>query len=129
MHIAKTLRAGCHQPISTYSLHCSSFLGLPFGILNIELVKPKKRTYNGDYRCCTNRSSQSHHQVPTPDPVTATKSYDVRCQHPGKFLNAQTVTMTRGFHTYLVLLDFGKLQPNISKAYPHYNRKKNAPPD
>ena len=28
----------------TYSLHCSSFLGLPFGILNIELVKPKKGT-------------------------------------------------------------------------------------
>ena len=29
---------------STYSLHCSSFLGLPFRILNIELVKPKKGT-------------------------------------------------------------------------------------
>ena len=28
----------------TYSLHCSSFLGLPFRILNIELVKPKKGT-------------------------------------------------------------------------------------
>ena len=29
-----------------YSLHCSSFLGLPFdfGILNIDLVKPKKGT-------------------------------------------------------------------------------------
>ena len=27
---------------STYSLHCSSFLGLPFRILNIDLVKPKK---------------------------------------------------------------------------------------
>ena len=26
----------------TYSLHCNSFLGLPFRILNIELVKPKK---------------------------------------------------------------------------------------
>ena len=29
---------------STYSLHCSSFLGLPFKILNIEWVKPKKGT-------------------------------------------------------------------------------------
>ena len=29
---------------STCSLHCSSFLGLPFGILNIELVKPTKGT-------------------------------------------------------------------------------------
>ena len=28
----------------TKSLHCSSFLGLPFRILNIELVKPKKGT-------------------------------------------------------------------------------------
>ena len=28
----------------TYSLHCSSFLGLPFRILNIDLVKPKKGT-------------------------------------------------------------------------------------
>ena len=28
----------------TYGLHCSSFLGLLFGILNIELVKPKKGT-------------------------------------------------------------------------------------
>ena len=27
-----------------YSLHCSSFLGLPFRILNIELDKPKKGT-------------------------------------------------------------------------------------
>ena len=27
----------------TYSLHCSSFLGLPFWILNIELVKPPKK--------------------------------------------------------------------------------------
>ena len=26
------------------SLHCSSFLGLPFRILTINLVKPKKRT-------------------------------------------------------------------------------------
>ena len=33
---------------STYSLHCSPFLGLPFRILNIE--SPKKRNYNGDYR-------------------------------------------------------------------------------
>ena len=28
----------------TYSLHCNSFWGLPFRILNIELVKPKKGT-------------------------------------------------------------------------------------
>ena len=28
----------------TYSLHCSSFWGLPFGILSIELVKPQKGT-------------------------------------------------------------------------------------
>ena len=35
---------------NTYSLHCSSFLGLPFRILTIELVKPKKRNYNGDSR-------------------------------------------------------------------------------
>ena len=28
----------------TYSLHCSSFLGLPVRILNIDLVKPKKGT-------------------------------------------------------------------------------------
>ena len=28
----------------TYSLHCSSFLGLPFRILNIDLAKPKKGT-------------------------------------------------------------------------------------
>ena len=28
----------------THSLHCSSFLGLPFRILNIDLVKPKKGT-------------------------------------------------------------------------------------
>ena len=28
----------------TYSLHCSSFLGLPCRILNIELVKPEKGT-------------------------------------------------------------------------------------
>ena len=27
-----------------YSLHCSSFLGLPFRILNTKLVKPKKGT-------------------------------------------------------------------------------------
>ena len=30
--------------MGTYSLHCSSFLGLPFRILNIELVKPRKGT-------------------------------------------------------------------------------------
>ena len=29
-------------------LHCSSNLGLPFRILNIELVQPKKRNYDGD---------------------------------------------------------------------------------
>ena len=29
---------------TTYSLHCSSFLGLPFRFLNIKLVKPKKGT-------------------------------------------------------------------------------------
>ena len=37
--------AGCEslRPRSlTYSLHCSSFLGLPFRILSIQLVKPKK---------------------------------------------------------------------------------------
>ena len=28
----------------TYSLHCSSFLGLPYRILNIDLLKPKKGT-------------------------------------------------------------------------------------
>ena len=28
---------------TTYSLHCSSFFGLPFGILNIELVQPKTK--------------------------------------------------------------------------------------
>ena len=31
----------CH---TTYSLHCSSFLGLPLRILNIDLAKPKKGT-------------------------------------------------------------------------------------
>ena len=31
-------------PGSSYSLHCSSFLGLPFTFLNIELVKPKEGT-------------------------------------------------------------------------------------
>ena len=29
---------------STYSLHCSSFLGLPYRILIMYLVKPKKGT-------------------------------------------------------------------------------------
>ena len=29
---------------TTYSLHCSSFLGLPYRILIIYLVKPKKGT-------------------------------------------------------------------------------------
>ena len=28
----------------TYSLHCSSFVGPPFRILNVELVKPKQGT-------------------------------------------------------------------------------------
>ena len=28
----------------TYGLHCSSFLGLPYEILSIYLVKPKKGT-------------------------------------------------------------------------------------
>ena len=32
------------------SLHCSSFLGLPYRILNIILVKPKARNCNEDYR-------------------------------------------------------------------------------
>ena len=30
--------------IITYSLHCSSFLGLPFRVLNMKLVEPKKGT-------------------------------------------------------------------------------------
>ena len=30
--------------VPTYSLHCSSFFGLPFRTLNIELVKPNKGT-------------------------------------------------------------------------------------
>ena len=41
MTCAKLLRLSSEP---TYSLHCSSFVGLPFGILNIELVKPKKGT-------------------------------------------------------------------------------------
>ena len=37
--------------LPTYSLHCSSFLGLPFGLLIILiLVNPKKGYQNGDYR-------------------------------------------------------------------------------
>ena len=39
---------------STYSLHhCSSFLGLPYRVLNIYLVRftlTKNRKYNGDFR-------------------------------------------------------------------------------
>ena len=35
---------------TAYSLHCSSFLGVPFRTLNIKIVKPKKRNYNGDCR-------------------------------------------------------------------------------
>ena len=37
----------------TYSLHCGSFGVLPFGILNVKLVKPRlnrRRNYNGNYR-------------------------------------------------------------------------------
>ena len=30
--------------VAYISLHCSSFLGLPFRILNMKLVKPKKGT-------------------------------------------------------------------------------------
>ena len=30
--------------MNTYSLHCSSFLGLPFRILNTKVVKPKEGT-------------------------------------------------------------------------------------
>ena len=37
------MRGGVLSP--TYSLHCSSFLGLPFSFLNIELVKPKKELH------------------------------------------------------------------------------------
>ena len=35
---------GSWDLVSTYSLHCSSFLGLPFRILSTELVKPTKGT-------------------------------------------------------------------------------------
>ena len=34
----------CVRVCATYSLHCSSFLGLPYRILLIYLVKPKKGT-------------------------------------------------------------------------------------
>ena len=30
--------------VAAYSLHCSSFFGLPYGILTIKMVKPKKGT-------------------------------------------------------------------------------------
>ena len=33
----------------TYSLHCSCFLGLPYRVLSIKLVKPNNKL-NGDYR-------------------------------------------------------------------------------
>ena len=44
--MAKSCRSLIQKPgfRITYSLHCSSFLGLPFGILNIKMVKPKKGT-------------------------------------------------------------------------------------
>ena len=45
-------------PNTTCSLHCSSFLALPFRILNIDLVKPKKKNYNGDYRYLYGTRSQ-----------------------------------------------------------------------
>ena len=32
------------KKVDTHSLHCSSFWGLPFRILNIDLAKPKKGT-------------------------------------------------------------------------------------
>ena len=35
---------GVHSLRVAWSLHCSSFLGLPFRIHNIELVKPRKGT-------------------------------------------------------------------------------------
>ena len=36
---------GKHHGLTiTYTLHCSSFLGLPVRILSIKLVKPKKGT-------------------------------------------------------------------------------------
>ena len=38
------LRTGFVHKYPTYSLHCSSFLGLPYRILIIYLVKPKKGT-------------------------------------------------------------------------------------
>ena len=50
MSRGKDRSAGIFKPtpqtllIPTCCLHCSSFLGLPFGILNIELVKPQKGT-------------------------------------------------------------------------------------
>ena len=39
-----TLSTKHSQKETTYSLHCSSFLGLSFWILNTKLVKPKKGT-------------------------------------------------------------------------------------
>ena len=44
---------------SSYSLHCSSFLGLPFGILNINMVKPKKGTIMETIGNTKNRKPQS----------------------------------------------------------------------
>ena len=43
MHLAP-LNPKPLKPPKIYSLHCSSFFGLPFRILNIDLVKPKKGT-------------------------------------------------------------------------------------
>ena len=38
------LSGPCYKPYPTYSLHWSSFLGLPYRILIMYLVKPKKGT-------------------------------------------------------------------------------------
>ena len=42
VELAELAREVFEQMSPTYSLHCGSFFGLPVGILNIELVKPKK---------------------------------------------------------------------------------------
>ena len=52
----------------TYSLHCSSFFGLPLGILNIDFVKPKNGTTMetiGTIRVCP-RAPLSIHRPDTP---------------------------------------------------------------
>ena len=46
----------------TYSLHCSSFLGLPVRILNIKLVKPEKGTTMETVG--SSRIAGHHHQKP-----------------------------------------------------------------